>query len=204
MKRQNLIHILMAIVCFALSPLTRAVDPPHTPDPPPLPISNTADGDLALVGVTGLYNSAFGTYALLGNGAASFNTGIGADVLLSNTANEQTAVGCAALFSNTTGGFNTASGTFALFLNTEGENNTAIGDRALQNNTTGSLLTPSVRALSLLVPLLSRTLPLALRRSSLMTRADSALASTTRQLAILRSTITLIPLITPPWGPSRS
>ena len=65
-----------------LSPQTRAVDPPHTPDPPPLPLSNTADGDLALFGVTGLYNSAFGFFALLNNGAAKFNTGIGAYVLL--------------------------------------------------------------------------------------------------------------------------
>ena len=106
----------------------------------PLPISNTADGDLALagVGLTGIYNSAFGFYALLSNGAASFNTGVGAGTLLVNTANEQTAVGAAALFSNTTGINNTGDGAFALFSNTTGLDNTAVGDRAMQSNIDGS------------------------------------------------------------------
>jgi len=128
----------MAIVCFALSPQTRAVDPPHTPDPPPLPISNTADGQLALAGVTGIYNSAFGIYALLSNGAADFNTGIGAGVLLSNTANEQTAVGAGTLFSNTTGQENTGCGIFALFTNSTGQFNTAVGANSLLSNVDGS------------------------------------------------------------------
>ena len=103
MKPQNVIHLLMGIVCFALSPQSQAANTPNTPDPGPLPISNTADGEFALAGVTGTYNSAFGIYALLSNGAANFNTGVGADVLLSNTANENTAVGTATLLSNTTG-----------------------------------------------------------------------------------------------------
>jgi hypothetical protein len=47
MKAQNLIHILGAIVCFALSPQTQAVNQPHTPDPGALPGSNTADGGTA-------------------------------------------------------------------------------------------------------------------------------------------------------------
>ena len=154
-KTQNLIQTLMAIVCFALSPQTRAVDPPHTPDPHPLPLSNTADGDLALAGVTGIYNSAFGIYALLSNGAAKFNTGIGADVLLSNTADNQTAVGAAtlfeqyhrceqhrmrtfALFYNTTGGDNNAVGANSLLFNVNGFSNNALGESALFANTSGN------------------------------------------------------------------
>jgi hypothetical protein len=138
MKRQNLIHILMAIVCFALSPQTRAVDSPHTPDPGSVAPTNTADGESALAGATGFYNSAVGFLALLSNGAANYNTGVGAGVLLSNTAANNTAVGAAGLFSNITGTNNTAIGTFALFTNTEGINNTASGWLALFNNTTGS------------------------------------------------------------------
>src|SRR6266446_2554138 len=84
---------LLAIACFALSPQSEAANTPNTPDPGPLPISNTADGQLALTGVTGLYNSAFGIYALLSNGAANFNTGFGSFVLLATTESEQTAIG---------------------------------------------------------------------------------------------------------------
>jgi Chaperone of endosialidase len=139
MKPQNLVHILMAIVCLALSPQTQAVNPPHTPDPPPLPISNTADGDLALAGLAGgIYNSAFGFYSLLSNGAANFNTGVGAGVLLVNTADEQTAVGAGTLFSNTTGANNTGCGTFALFTNSTGEFNNAVGANSLLFNVDGN------------------------------------------------------------------
>ena len=123
MKNRNtiLVAILSALACFALLPKAQAANPPNTPDPGPLSLSNTADGDLALVGVTGIYNSAFGFYALLSNGAANYNTGVGAGVLLSNTGDENTAVGAGALFSNTIGGPNTAIGTFALFTNTTGD-----------------------------------------------------------------------------------
>src|SRR5947199_312967 len=127
---------LLAFACFPLSPQSQAANTPNTPDPGPLPISNTADGQLALAGVTGLYNSAFGIYALLSNGAASFNTGVGADVLLVNTENEQTAVGAAVLFSNTTGANNTGVGAFGLVCNGTASDNTAIGHRALDNNNT--------------------------------------------------------------------
>ena len=127
----------MAIVCFALSPQTRAVDPPHTPDPGKVAPTNTADGEGAFGGGVGFYNSAFGFYALLFNGGADYNTGVGAGALLNNTADENTAVGAAALFSNTTGGGNTANGAFALFNNNTGNDNTANGSRALENNTTG-------------------------------------------------------------------
>src|SRR6266436_7743615 len=103
MKNRNtiLIAILSALACFAFFPETHAVEP-AAPDTA-LPGGNTADGQLALSGVTGIYNSAFGIYALLSNGAANFNTGVGAGTLLVNTANEQTAVGAGTLLSNTTG-----------------------------------------------------------------------------------------------------
>jgi hypothetical protein len=135
MKSQNLIHILMAIVCIALSPQMQALSPP--PDGG-YPNGNTAEGDGALSGLTGgFYNSAVGFLSLLSNADASFNTGVGAGTLLVNTANENTATGAGALFSNTIGDQNTANGAFALFNNTEGDENTAVGDSALLTNTTG-------------------------------------------------------------------
>ena len=130
--------ILSALACFAFLPKTQAVEP-ATPDPGPLPISNTADGQLALFGLTtGIYNSAFGIYALLSNGAANFNTGVGGATLLSNTGDENTAVGAGTLLSNTTGTQNTAVGAFALFTNADGSDNNAVGDRALFANVSGT------------------------------------------------------------------
>jgi hypothetical protein len=127
-----------ALGSLALLPNAQAVNQPNTPDPGPLPISNTADGQLALAGLAGgIYNSAFGIYACLSNGAASFNTGVGAGVLLANTASENTGVGAGVLFSNTTGTHNDGFGTFALFSNTEGSDNTAVGNRALLFNADG-------------------------------------------------------------------
>jgi hypothetical protein len=109
-----------------------------TPDPGPLPISNTADGQNALASLTtGIYNSAFGIYSLLSLTDGNFCTGVGAGTLLVNTANENTATGAGALLSNTTGSQNTADETFALFNNTEGVQDTATGDQALISNTTG-------------------------------------------------------------------
>jgi endosialidase-like protein len=126
---------ILALGCFAFSTQMQAAT--DTPDPGSVAVTNTADGDGALVGVTGFYNSAFGWLALLSNGAASFNTGVGAGALLSNTGPENTAVGTAALFSNTTSNDNTACGAFALFTST-GQSNTAVGARALQSNTIGA------------------------------------------------------------------
>jgi uncharacterized coiled-coil protein SlyX len=112
---------------------------PDTPDPGPLPLSNTADGANALLSITtGLYNSAFGFDALLSNTDTSFNTGIGAGALLLNTASNNTAVGAGALLSNTTGGNNTAIGTFALFSHVGGVENTAVGRSALLHSTTAN------------------------------------------------------------------
>jgi hypothetical protein len=127
---------VFALGCVGFLAQTQAADPvaPNTA----LAGGNTADGHLALQDLTtGTYNSAFGIYSLLSNGAASFNTGFGAGTLLTNTANENTATGAGALLSNTTAANNTANGTFALISNTTGASNTAFGDRALFNNTTG-------------------------------------------------------------------
>jgi hypothetical protein len=139
MKSRNtiLIAILSALTCFAFLPKTQAVEP-AAPDTA-LAGGNTADGQLALGGLTtGIYNSAFGIYALLSNADANFNTGVGGVALILNTASENTAVGAGALLSNTTGGPNTAVGAFALFDNVDGGENNAFGDRALFSNVSGT------------------------------------------------------------------
>jgi hypothetical protein len=132
----------------ALAPLVQAVNPPLTPDPGPKPVSNTADGANALLGITtGIHNTAIGFDSLLSNSAGKFNTAVGSATLLLNVGDpsagegiENTAVGTGALLSNTTGSNNTANGAFALFSNIAGFNNTAVGNRALllstgENNT---------------------------------------------------------------------
>src|SRR5436190_18105958 len=125
--------VLSALVCFAVCrPVRSATD---TPDPGSVSLSNTADGQLALAGLTsGIYNSAFGFYSLLSNSDASFNTAVGAGALLVNNGSQNTAVGAGALLSNTTGGPNTAVGTFAMFSNVDGSSNVAVGDEALEFN----------------------------------------------------------------------
>jgi hypothetical protein len=136
--RRGFLLIPLMLVCFALSPQTQAVNQPNTPDPGSIALSNTADGSLALFGLAGgIYNSAFGFYALLSNGAANFNTGVGAGTLLLNTANEQTAVGAGTLLSNSTGANNTGCGTFVLFSNTTGEFNNGVGANSLLFNVDG-------------------------------------------------------------------
>ena len=93
--------VLSALVCFALCQQVQSAT--DTPDPGSVSLSNTADGRLALAGLTtGIYNSAFGFYSLLSNSDASFNTGVGAGTLLSSDGTQNTAVGAGALLSNTT------------------------------------------------------------------------------------------------------
>ena len=153
MKIQNLIHIVIGIVCIGLLSRAQAVVPP--PDGG-YPGFNTAEGQNALFSLTtGAGNTAVGWFSLSTNAAGSFNTATGAGSLLFNTADQNTAfgaaallfnttginntaVGAAALSSNTTGEGNTANGAFALFSNTEGLVNTASGAAALSSNTTGS------------------------------------------------------------------
>ena len=118
---RGLLLISLVLACFASSAQTQAVTPPLTPDPGSVSLSNTADGRLALAGLTtGIYNSAFGFYSLLSNADANFNTGVGAGTLLLNTASENTAVGAGALLSNAVGTSNTAVGAFAGFSNVVG------------------------------------------------------------------------------------
>jgi hypothetical protein len=136
--RRGFLLIPLMLVCFALSPQTQAVNQPNTPDPGSVAPTNTADGDSALAGATGFYNSAFGFLSLLSNGASSFNTGVGAGTLLLNTALEGTAVGVGTLLSNTTGQHNTGCGAFALFTNATGEFNNAVGANSLLFNTDGA------------------------------------------------------------------
>jgi hypothetical protein len=139
MKLQNLIHILIGIVCFGLLPKAQALSP--APDGG-YPGGNTAEGQNALFSVSsGGYNTAVGFLSLRSETTGNFNTAIGAGTLLVNTADNNTATGAGALLSDSTGAANTADGTFALFGNTTGNFNTANGYLALQNNTTGSVNT---------------------------------------------------------------
>jgi len=140
MKLQNVIHILMGIVCIGLLPRAQAAC--DSPDPG-CPVGNLAEGYLSLAGLVSgaAYNTGIGAYSLLSNTTGSFNTGVGAGALFSNTtATENTATGAGALFSNNNDldvGANTADGAFALFSDTTGHHNTAVGNRALFANTTG-------------------------------------------------------------------
>src|SRR5437773_11591766 len=126
MKNRNtiVIAILSVLACFERLPQTRADDP--------VPPSNTADGQGALLSITtGLYNSAFGFLSVLSLSDANFDTGVGAGALLVDNGGTNTAVGAGALLNNTTGSDNTAVGAFALFNSTTAGLNVAVGDSAL-------------------------------------------------------------------------
>jgi hypothetical protein len=130
----------IALVCFGLSPASKAVNPP--PDGGYLGL-NTAEGQNALKNLTtGSANTAVGWFSLFSNTGGSNNTAIGAGTLLFNMpgqfggGNDNTAIGTAALLFNTTGSGNTAVGTAALENNTDSFN-TAIGENALSTNTNG-------------------------------------------------------------------
>ena len=140
MKLQNLIHILIGIVCIGLLSEAKAVVP--APDGG-YPGGNTAEGQSALLSLTtGGFNTAVGySFRSRRDTEGSFNTAIGAGTLFVNAADQNTATGAAALLSNTTGQTNTANGAFALFSNTEGSQNTATGQQALLSNTTGDFNT---------------------------------------------------------------
>jgi hypothetical protein len=147
------LFVAFTLICFALSPSTRAVVPPP---PGGYPNFTTAAGDHALQHLTGgVGNTGIGTFSLFSVSTGNFNTAVGAGSLDLNLGDSNTATGAAALLFNTTGtentangtaalefndtGFqNTASGAFALFSNTNGINNTANGELALFSNTTGN------------------------------------------------------------------
>jgi len=137
------LFVAFTLICFALSPSTRAVVP--APDGG-YPGFTTAEGQNALFSLTtGVANTSVGWYSLFNNTDGSYNTGVGAGTLLFNVGDQttgdgtqNTAIGAAALLFNTTGGENTATGVTALLNNSGGSINTAIGYAALASNTIGS------------------------------------------------------------------
>lgn len=137
--RPALFLIPLALACFALSPIVRAVTPAPDGD---YPNENTAEGKDALFSLdtsTNFNNTAVGFHALYTTVNSSDNTAIGNSALLNDTTGgANTATGVFALGSNTTGNSNTAMGLYALLANTTGNNDTANGSQALQNNTTGN------------------------------------------------------------------
>jgi hypothetical protein len=115
MKLQNLIHILIGIVCIGLLPGAQVLSP--APDGG-YPGMNTAEGEGALFSLaTGENNTAVGWQARFGNTTGGGNT----------------AIGSAALQVNTRGHSNTAVGNFALPVNTTGDYNTAVGEAVLES-----------------------------------------------------------------------
>src|SRR6266487_4231563 len=91
MKLQNLIHILIGIVCIGLLPRAQAVSP--APDGG-YPGGNTAEGQSALLSLTtGGYNTAVGYLSLRSDTNGSFNTAIGAGALLANIGDANGGVG---------------------------------------------------------------------------------------------------------------
>src|SRR5439155_27046268 len=97
MKNRNtrFTTILLALACFALSPIAQAVSP-------------APDGGYANA------NTAEGTNALFSLTTGLANTAIGYQALYHNTTGTNTATGYQALFTNTTGSGNTAAGYQAL------------------------------------------------------------------------------------------
>jgi hypothetical protein len=129
--------IMLALVCFGLSPASQAVSP--APDGS-YPNGNTAEGTAALSSLTsGSFNTALGLQSLFSDTTGGYNTGTGVNALYKNTGGtSNTATGVNALYSNTTASYNTANGVNALYSNTTGTYNTATGQNALYSNTTGN------------------------------------------------------------------
>ncbi len=127
----------LAFALFAVSPASRAVEPP--PDGG-YPGENTAEGEDALFSLTtGIYNTACGFEALFFNTTGGANTAIGWEAMHQTTTGiKNIAVGCDGLKNNTTGSSNVAVGTSALLNNTTGTGNVALGFRAGLNITTGN------------------------------------------------------------------
>src|SRR5437016_14340004 len=103
MKNRNtiLIAIVSGLACFALCQQVQSAT--DTPDPGSKPVSNTADGQNALLSISsGIHNAAFGVDALLSNTDASFNRAVGSVALLINDGTENTAGVSRALLFNTT------------------------------------------------------------------------------------------------------
>jgi Chaperone of endosialidase len=138
LKSRTLVF-LVALICFALSPGSKAVNP--APDGG-YPGGNTAEGTDALLSLSsGTNNTAIGADALANNASGNDNTAVGFQALLLATGNHNTAVGSEALFFDTSGHDNTATGFQALLNNTTGIENVASGAFALINNQTGDFNT---------------------------------------------------------------
>lgn len=91
-----------------------------------------------LANTTGIYNSAFGYYALLENTTGHDNTAVGVAALRFNeTGVENTALGSRALRNNRTGQGNVAVGNAAAYNITTGNNNVAIGNEAFISDSIG-------------------------------------------------------------------
>src|SRR4029077_2022787 len=115
--RHGYLFVALALVYFALLPVSRAVLPPPTPDGG-YPGFNTAEGDNALFNLT----------------TGTNNTALGANALQSDTTGgADTATGNGALAGNIGGSNNTATG-FQALLNNNADNNTANGVNALLTN----------------------------------------------------------------------
>ena len=128
--------VLIAFALFALTPASRAVDPPPCCG---YPGDNTAVGEDALFSLTtGVENVALGYHALHNTTTGLNNTATGHSALSVNTVGfNNTANGWHSLII-TTGNQNTGQGCDSLVNNTTGSNNIALGFRAGVNLTTGS------------------------------------------------------------------
>src|SRR5215510_12610160 len=134
--RHNLVFIIFALGCFAVSPSPKAFAVTPAPDGG-YPGNNTAEGTQALFTLTtGISNTALGFQALRGNSVGSFNTAHGANAVEDNRGAQNTGTGYKALSGNITGSYNTATGYNALIAT--GNNYTPVGLSALIGNRTGA------------------------------------------------------------------
>src|SRR5437660_10865086 len=93
MKNRNtiLIAIVSGLACFALCQQVQSAT--DTPDPGSKPVSNTADGQNALLSLTsGTYNTAVGFDSLLSLTTGKFCTAVGGASHLLNTADDNAAI----------------------------------------------------------------------------------------------------------------
>ena len=173
---------------------------------------NTAVGVSALAfNSGGEDNTAVGSFALSNNdstkaGLASNNTAVGAEALEFNTdGNPNTAIGYAALNSNLTAGGNTAVGYERSCLMTSLQTASHLAGTTMLSAPMRSLVTLTDTATMLLAPtrfssmlMALQTPPLVIIRSGIMTRMHSVWPITTRQLALWRSSVTLMAVRTQP------